>query len=814
MKKEFRDKAQGLSDLLNYAALIAEGVCLLKDGSLLAGFAYRGHDLESADSESLASLSAYVNQALCQLGDGWMLHVDMRRFSSCDYPYPERSFFPDATSRLIDEERRRQYLKEDTHFESDYVMVLTYQTPTETTSRLNHWLIQESNVEKGQEHKDRLVNYFLESISKIENALSSHLHFSRLKSEELLTHLHTCITGLPHSIKLPHTPVYLDTLLASQDFIGGLQPQIGIHSIKIISIMGLPLESQPGLLNLFEQLPLAFRWSNRFIFLDPHSANKELTLYRRNWFQKRHGLMGILREVLNSNSGGGFQNRDALSMTEDADRAIEAADSTLVRFGYYTSVVVLFDEKEERLDEATKLILKELSLRGFTGRVETLNAIEAYLGSLPGHGYENVRKPLIHSLNLADLLPLTSVWAGLSHNPCRYYPEHSPPLLYAKTTGHTPFRFHLHVNDVAHTLIKGVTGAGKSTLVLTIIAQFFRYQQAQVFLFDKGYSAYPLCKAMQGMHYDIGSSKNDFSFYPLEYIHEPGELDWACSWVETLLMCQNMVVTPLIRKEIRDSLVRLQQQPLSKRTLTDLQSTVQDEFIKQGLQYYTLGGTVGSILDAEQDSLRASHFQVFEMQHLLQQGEACLKPVLLYLFHQIDKRLMEDKPSLIIIEEGHAFLTGQFGAQLETWLLEKRKQNTGIIFIDQSLAKLMQSPYAYTLLDSCHTKIFLPDKDADSELNAPLYQTAGLNNREIEMIKHAQAKQHYYTTSHSGKRLIDLGLGKIALSFVGVDSETDRRLVEGLISQHGKQWVYYWLIQRGLKEWAEQWLHFFKEGTR
>ncbi len=810
MKREFRDKMQGLGDLINYAAFVSEGVCLLKDGSMLAGFTYRGQDLGAADAESLAFLSAQINQAFCQLGDGWMLHVDMLRLPGCDYPSHHRSHFSDPTSRLIDEERRLQYSQENAHFESHYVLIVTYQTPTEQASRLQHWLIQ---VDEQQEtHSQHSIHYFLDRLDKLEGALANHLHLVRLNSQSLLSHLHRCITGLEYALTLPRLPVYLDTLLASQDVIGGLEPRIGQHFIKTIAISGLPLESHPGLLDLFEQLPVKFRWSNRFIFLDPHSANKELAIYRRNWFQKRHGLMGILREVLNSAQGAGFQNRDAIAMSDDADSAIEEADSTLVRFGYYTSVVILMDENKDALNESAKLIVKELSLRGFIGRIETLNAMEAYLGSLPGHGYENVRKPLIHSLNLADLLPLTSVWAGLPTNPCRYYPANSPPLLYAKTTGNTPFRFHLHTSDVAHTLIKGTTGAGKSTLILTIIAQFFRYQQAQVFLFDKGYSAYPLCKAMQGAHYDIGSEQSNLHFYPLKDIHEPAELDWACEWLGMLLECQSISLSSSIRKEIRTSLIRLQQQPANKRTLTDFQSTVQDEVIKQGLQYYTLAGALGHMLDADQDHLCTGRFQVFEMQHLLQQGQACLKPVLLYLFHQIDKRLQQGHPSLIVIEEGHAFLDGQFGAQLETWLLEKRKQNTGIIFIDQSLSKLMQSPYAHTLIESCQTKIFLPDKDANSPFNASLYQSCGLNTREMEILKQASPKQHYYYTSVLGKRLIDLGLGQVALSFVGVDSEADRCLVDTLIHQYGgDQWVYHWLLQRGLPEWAERWLSFAKE---
>jgi type IV secretory pathway VirB4 component len=38
--------------------------------------------------------------------------------------------------------------------------------------------------------------------------------------------------------------------------------------------------------------------------------------------------------------------------------------------------------------------------------------MDAYLGSLPGHGVENVRRPLINTMNLADLLPTSTIWTG------------------------------------------------------------------------------------------------------------------------------------------------------------------------------------------------------------------------------------------------------------------------------------------------------------------------------------------------------------------------------------------------------------------
>ena len=62
-----------------------------------------------------------------------------------------------------------------------------------------------------------------------------------------------------------------------------------------------------------------------------------------------------------------------------------------------------------------------------------MNTVEAWLGSLPGHAIPNVRRPLIHTGNLADLLLLAGVWT----DPCPFYPPGSPPLLHATTTGAT-----------------------------------------------------------------------------------------------------------------------------------------------------------------------------------------------------------------------------------------------------------------------------------------------------------------------------------------------------------------------------------------
>ncbi len=87
-------------------------------------------------------------------------------------------------------------------------------------------------------------------------------------------------------------------------------------------------------------------------------------------------------------------------MVADAEAAIAEVNSGLVAQGYYTSVVILMDEDRARLDASARQVEKAINRLGFAARVESINTMDAYLGTLPGHGVENVRRPLINTMNL------------------------------------------------------------------------------------------------------------------------------------------------------------------------------------------------------------------------------------------------------------------------------------------------------------------------------------------------------------------------------------------------------------------------------
>jgi len=800
--RERRRRPHGLADLLNWAALVDEGVVLNKDGSFLAGWGYRGPDLQSATPEEVAALAEQLNRAFLPLGSDWLVAIDAIRAPGPGYP-PANGGFPDPVTALIDDERRRTYTVNRYNFETRYLLTLTWVPPAEFEARAARWLV--AGRERLSVDWHQVLAAFYRALDDVEDLLSSRLQSQRLDSAALLGHLHSCLTGRDHPIVPPDPPFFLDALLASEDFRGGFEPRIGSRHIAPIAVTGLPLASEPGLLGFLDRLALPFRWSSRWLPLDPQVAERHVRRYRMKWFQKRRGLADYLRQLQTksreeASTGDGFVNRDATAMADDADRALGKASTGEVRFGYYTPLVMLMDEDAERLAGGVRRVLKEIRNRGFAARLETVNAVEAYLGSLPGHGHPNIRRPLLHSRNFVDLIPATAVWPGHEHCPSPHFPQGSPALLWA-ATGTTPFRLNLHVSDVGHTLVIGPTGSGKSTLLGLLMAQFFRYTEGQVFAFDKGGSALPLVAAAGGEHYEIAAPGAEaLAFCPLARIDDAHERAWAADWLEVLLTLQGLAVGPAVRSEIHRALELLALH--DHRTLTTFSLRIQSAEVREALRPYTLAGPLGALLDAERDALRTARFQVFEVSHLMDLGEKSLVPLLLYLFHRIENRL-DGRPTLIVLDEAWTFLLhGLFAERIRRWLKELRKANAAVVFATQSLADLRQSAERHVIYESCPTRILLPNAEARSDHGAPLYREIGLNRRELEILARATPKREYYFVSPDGRRLIDLDLGPFALAFLGAGDKDSLARVRELVREHGEGWVAVWLRERGLDEWG------------
>jgi type IV secretion/conjugal transfer VirB4 family ATPase len=792
---EYRKRPALLADWLPWAGLVAAGVVLNKDGSFQRTARFRGPDLDSATQGELIATSARLNNALRRLGSGWALFVEAARRVAADYP---QSAFPEPLSWLVDEERCAAFEEDASHFESAYHLTLVYLPAEESRARAAK-LLYENTPQDGVDWRERLTAFLAETDRFFDLFDGVMPEIDWLDDSQTLTYLHGTVSTRRYRVGVPEHAFHLDALLADSALVGGLAPMLGDQHLRVTSVRGFPTSTWPGLLDDLNRLGFAYRWSTRFICMDKAEAEKELVRLRRQWFAKRKNVIALLRETIFQQESP-LVDTDASNKASDADAALQELGSDQVAFGYVTATVTVLDADANSADEKLRMVERVIQGRGFVTIPETLNAVDAWLSSIPGNAYANVRQPIISTLNLAHLMPVSAVWAGPEKN------AHldGPPLIVTRTDGATPFRLVTHIGDVGHTLVVGPTGMGKSVLLATLAMQFRRYAGSRLFVFDMGRSMRATILGLGGEHYDLGSD-GAIAFQPLARIDRESYRTWAAEWIEGRLIHEGVTVGPDEKASVWSALQSLAGAPVEQRTLTGLSVLLQSNALRQALQPYVLGGAHGKLLDADSDRLGSGSVQCFEMEELMH-SKAAVLAVLGYLFARFDERF-DGAPTLLILDEAWLFLDDPvFAARIRQWLKTLRKKNVSVIFATQSLADIQNSSIAPAIVESCASRIFLPNPQATEPQIRSIYEGFGLNSRQIEIVAQAQPKRDYYYQSRLGNRVFDLDLRPVALAFAGASSPQDQRDIDAFCDamsspSSSSGFAAAWLRHRGL-HWA------------
>jgi len=789
---EYARKPRLLADYLPWACLVAPGIVLNKDGSFQTSFRYRGPDLESSTPEGLVAVSARVNNALRRFGSGWALFFEAVRRPAA--PYGEGSF-PNPAAWLVDQERAAAADEAGARFESDYYLTLLWLPPPDAEGRAEQMLVERPPRPEGAGWRLALEQFETRAGQVFDLLGATLAEITPLGDDETLTYLHSTVSPRPHKVTAPDLPVFLDALLADEPFTGGLEPAIGEANLRALSVLGFPASTLPGLLDELNRQDFAYRWVTRFIALDKADAEKLLARKRRHWFAKRKSLGALVRETLFHEETALLDN-DAANKAADADLALQELGSDLVAYGYVTTTITVAEPDPAEATARIRAAERVLNARGFTVIRETLNAAEAWLGSLPGHAYANVRRPVISTLNLAHLVPLSAVWAGEALN------AHlgAPAAIEARTDGTTPFRLNLHIGDVGHTLIVGPTGSGKSVLLSLLAMQWTRYRGAQVFMFDKGSSAKAAMLAMGGTWLALAAGSRP-ALQPLRGVDSEAGAAFAADWLAGICKAEGLDPGPRHKAAIWEAVLALASAPEAERTMTGFCLLVQSQEIKAALTPFTLEGPYGRLLDGDEDALAFSGLACFELDALMQ-FPAAAGPVLTYLFHRLTERF-DGSPTLLLLDEAWLLLDHPvFAAQIRDWLKTLRKRNVAVVFATQSLADIERASIAPAIIDACPVRIFLPNERAREPVQAATYLGFGLNSRQIDLISEAVPKRDYYYTSPLGCRLFELGLGPVARAFCASASPEDQaRITEVEAAAGPGGFAPAWLTARGLG-WA------------
>jgi type IV secretion system protein TrbE len=343
---EYRNRTAGLADFLPWAALVADGVVLNKDGSFQRTARFRGPDLDSATPAELVATTGRLNNALRRLGSGWAIFVEAQRVPAQSYP---RSRFPDPVSALVDRERAEQFAEEGAHFESRYFLTLLWMPPAEEAARVEGWLY-EGRSKTGVDPWEQ-VKGFIDRTDRLLQLVEGFVpEVGWLDDGETLTYLHSTISTRRQRVRVPETPIHLDALLADEPLAGGLEPRLGSHHLRTLTIVGFPTVTFPGLLDELNRLAFPYRWATRAVMLDKTDAAKLLTKIRRQWFAKRKSIAAILKEVM-TNEASTLVDTDAHNKAMDADAALQELGSDAIGQAFVTATVTVWDDDPRVADE-------------------------------------------------------------------------------------------------------------------------------------------------------------------------------------------------------------------------------------------------------------------------------------------------------------------------------------------------------------------------------------------------------------------------------------------------------------------------------
>lgn len=754
----YRMTAQGLSDFLPYAHFVDANTILNKDGSFSAILSYIGEDLDSSADSEKNTLKMHLNNSLMKFGSGWMFNFDFNNIYKNSYPVESDCDFPEPTSYVVDQERRTRYKQQSLHFQKLNYITFTYLPPNDAEAKFGDLMVdgKGKDIANYSHHLSR----FNHLIERFVIEMGGKLQFKRLNTHEMFSFIAWCITGEFHQLKVFDPRVDLDYLFGElADLTTTLKMKVNNKLVRVLTITDFPGVTRPEILSALTKLRFEYRISTRYIILDTEDGDKLLRKRVKTWFGKRTTAKQLITQSIGAadytSSEESIGNIDAEVYASDAKNAVRENVLGEVKYGFYTTTILIHDENSDSIEEKVKLVLKTLNDSFFVAKDETINNVFAYLGSIPGNSWANIRMPILSTKSLCDLVSLNSTWTGLDINPNPLLKDrgiNNPPLLQCVTSGAQPFRHSLHVDEFGNSLVVGPSG-GLHVYLNLVALQALKYKYAKVYFFDRQKKSLPACLGVGGQFYDIGDSKNDVYFQPLRDLETIQQRQLAKTFIKLLCEIKIAGFTNLSvdqEKAIDVCLDIMSSKDETHRTLSFFVTLMmpKDEAIARAVQYYTITGPFGLLFDSNNvpaDFIN-THMASFELDYLNNQyGPEAMIPLVVYIFNKlkIDTFYKKHPIYIVIYECWKELALDKFAHYLEDILRTGPANNVSLILATSNPTDIMDSKLRTLILNQCRTKIFLPNPEVMNSLNYPIYQTFGLTDKQMTVIANAVGKNSF-----------------------------------------------------------------------
>jgi type IV secretion/conjugal transfer VirB4 family ATPase len=757
LKRVFKnyEETGSLNAMVNLFGFIGPEVFLTKSGEVGIILEVQGVDYECLDQPALDALTKRLESALRLFDENYRVYQLL--FKRNRQPIPHTYCGKPVVDAAI--RNRVAYFAEkaDSLFSLSIVFVVLCPalsarrsltntilefpaSPRRSLSELRSHLSSETCIRLDHREIARAESVLRQKVESFRTQVSDFVSTRILPKEEAFVVLKRTLNFDPLKLdnaKLKHD-TFLDYYLAESHLEchrGHLR--LDDHYVKVLTLKEPSAHTFPlllkGLLDVRANFHVVTEWKKE----EPGKSRRSIQAKRRHFHNTKRSFFSQVN--LNDAPAQDTLLDDAKeSQVRELGKGIEEIELRGNYYGQFSLTVVLYDKDLSTVERAAAEFYKVFGVHDAQLYDERYNLLNAFLASVPGNHAFNLRYLYLLNTNYADLSFLFTLHSGNTRNPQlrREY------LAVLETNHGTPYFLNLHYRDVAHSMILGRTGSGKSFLLNFLITNLQKYDPL-TFIFDLGGSFESLTRLFGGAYLRVGLESSDFTINPFCLPPTKANFDFLALFVKVLLGSGLGKLDPATDRELYEQIENLYSLDPALRTLDVLGNTLPRQ-LTYALAKWMRGGQFGFLFDNPTDTISFSRFQCFDFQQMSRYPEL-LEPLLFYMLHRanelITNRDLSATFKAFFIDEAWVFLRNPSIQQyvteaLKTW----RKHNAAMILSTQSLDELKRSELLDVIIESCATKIFLANPDMDQELYRKQFH---LNDTEVALIAALLPKQQF-----------------------------------------------------------------------
>jgi type IV secretion/conjugal transfer VirB4 family ATPase len=744
--KPWKESA-ALNDHINLYGFWNETAFLTKSGDLGMVLQVQGVDYESLDTAGQEYAVKRLESALKAFGQGF--HVYQYLFKANRPEIPFDSYDDPIVEAAVEQRRRFFESKRDNLYQIEifYVVLLEgarskrgigtaiarlFSDPSGAIGELQAQFSNNSvktllrlQIETDLARLDQRVQAFTRQLADFVKItlLDQQGQFTFLR--RLLNFDSWRMAGRPQSTQFLDYQVVNSNIEAERDHL-----RVGDHEVRILTMKEAITETRPLVLDSLLKIPANFIVCTEWTPLPASKARKEVNKRRRHFNMSKTAFVSQMgndvtkthpRDVLVDES-----KQADIENLGDCLRALGDGQS----LGDFSLSIVLYGDSKTRVDELVGEFVSVFTNADGNLFTESYNQLNAYFATVPGNYALNLRKLYLLNSNYADLSFLFTILPGETRN-AHLGAEY---LAVLETDNCTPYFLNLHNGEVAHTLILGMTGSGKSYFCNFLLQNAQKYAP-QTYIFDIGGSFQSLTTIFGGSYSNVGQDARDFMINPFSLAPTKENTQFLFSFFRVLIEGNGQRYRMDFKEERRlwDAIERIYVLEPEQRTVSSLGNIIGE--LKERLHRWTKAGQYGFLFDNTEDTLSFSQFQTFNFAGWGDAPEV-LEPLLFYVLHRASNEIADPKKlatfKMFLLDEAWLFIKNEtirnyiVSAQ-KTW----RKHNAAMILATQSIKELEESGMLQIVSESCPTKIFL----ANPEMDRSLYREAfHLNDTELDLI--------------------------------------------------------------------------------